>query len=106
MSENERSYEARARAITYFAYGGLPFVDRVAVLAVVVDAEDEIERLADAYREAVEALESLRLLVDASGDGNLGSPWDTDALVKLAKGVRAALTRLAQSPSGPGEATG
>jgi hypothetical protein len=46
---------------------------------------------ADQLAGTVERLEALRPLVDACGDGDLDSPWNTDALVKLAKGVRAAI---------------
>lgn len=54
MSVVERKYEARALAVHYFTHGGLPFADRTALLSLAVDADDEIERLAEQLRGAVE----------------------------------------------------
>lgn len=82
------------------------------IAASPMDAAQELERLETELRElheehaemaqtlgrtaqqlqgAVGRLEALRPLVNACGDGELDSPWNTDALVKLAKGVRATI---------------
>lgn len=86
-SLSERQFEARALAVHYFSHGGLPFASRTAMLAVVVDAEDEIARLRGALSEWLAASEALKVVDTSDGQAIKAALARVDAAKADARGL-------------------